>query len=809
MSSKHELRQLEEDIFENNEMGEDSLTDELPPTYSSLFSEDLLLSSPTTTDERRESILIADIGRFSIDLSAGTRTSTLIQEFSSPAQRPQVIEIRANNSRSTSPAKSTDDVKDALGTHEIPLDIVLMLVGSRGKNIAKGTLTHAPLIQGHYTEETKSIILIGQELHQHGHRVRVAAHSIFQSLVHRAGLEFFSISNDPEHPIAAKDSALMPDSSGLDKHQVLKNKKVLLSTLKECWTACTHPGSHEDKPFIADAIIATPLAHAHIHCAERLSIPLHIMSNSPWTPTRRFVHPLAQIETGSEIDYQLQNYLSHLLVGESVWQEVYSVVDHFRKAVLGLEKLSLSTGAGILREFKIPHTYLWSSGFLPKPEDWDDTIDISGYPNIKSPSPYIPSKALENFLQSAIEPVFVALDITQLNSPELFVQYVVEASQKHGVYLLLPSGFREAIDISEAPKIFILENDPNGLGPSPLREKALSSETLVEAFQYCLRRDVKQVASRIGERILEENGTANAVQSFYRHLQWEKVRCSDINTEPVVYRMQLKSSVRSRVETHGGVISTRGGGSPVEPDEYPIHTRRDKSPELSEEKGHTTFLVDAKGVSKSLMKAIIKPTVSHIADAHKKRETQNDVPVPTDQKVEKYKTRTGTAMKLAKNVGFGSAVACGKIAVLPFKSELLNFQISLGLCGLLYSVLTRDSAVWYMSETASYGVRALQGLDRQEHKSHDQDVEQTSNVKDSRVFDEGNVLHLRSVKHTISDDLYVVTEIDITSLGRDDAYTRAITASGIRRSTTQTRDSDGLSLGSRRSHSSAPSGKME
>ncbi|CAI7671731.1 unnamed protein product [Penicillium palitans] len=794
MSSKHELRQLEEDIFENNEMGEDSLTDELPPTYSSLFSEDLLLSPPTTTDERRESILIADIGRFSIDLSAGNRTSTLIQEFSLPAQRPQVIEIRANNSSSTSLARNTDDVKDTLGPQEIPLDIVLMLVGSR--------------------EETKSIILIGQELHQHGHRVRVAAHSIFQSLVHRAGLEFFSISSDPEHPIAAKDSALMPDSSGLDRHQVLKSKKALLNTLKECWNACTHPGSNEDKPFIADAIIATPLAHAHIHCAEQLSIPLHIMSNSPWTPTRRFVHPLAQIETGSDIDYQLQNYLSHLLVGESVWHEVYSVVDHFRQAVLGLEQLSLSTGAGILRESKIPHTYLWSSEFLPKPEDWDDTIDISGYPTVRSPSPYIPSEALENFLQSAIEPVFVALDITQLNHPELFVQYVVEASQKHGIYLLLPSGFREAIDISEAPKIFLLENDPNvkewlipkvsmlltsgdiptvkqglqngkpmlslpllcdqpfwattiynaSLGPSPLREKALSTETLVEAFKYCLRRDVKQVASRIGKMILEENGTANAVQSFYRHLQWEKVRCSDINTEPVVYRMQLKPSISRRVETHGGVISTRGGVSPVEPDEYPVHTRRDKAPELSEEKVHTTFLVDAKGVSKSLMKAIIKPTVSHIADAHRKREVQNDVPVPTAQKVEKYKTRTGTAMKLAKNVGFGSAVACGKIAVLPFKT------------------------VWYMSETASYGVRALQGLDRQEHKSYDQEVEQTSNVNDSRVFNE---------------------EIDITSLGRDDAYTRAITASGIRRSTTQTRDGHGLSVGSPRSHSSAPSGKME
>lgn len=113
----------------------------------------------------------------------------------------------------------------------------------------------------------------------------------------------------------------MPDSSGLNRVQVLKNKKVLLNTLKECWNGCTQPSSRESKPFIADAIIATPLAHAHIHCAERLSIPLHIMSNSPWTPTRRFGHPLAQIKTESEIDYQLQNYLSHLLVGESVWHE--------------------------------------------------------------------------------------------------------------------------------------------------------------------------------------------------------------------------------------------------------------------------------------------------------------------------------------------------------------------------------------------------------------------------------------------------------------------------------------------------------
>ncbi|KAK4865792.1 hypothetical protein LT330_009225 [Penicillium expansum] len=728
MSSKHEMRQLEEDLLENNNRNEYEIADELPPpTYNSLFSDDLLLPPPTTRDERRESVLIEDIGRFSIDLSAGNRTSTLIEQFLLPAQRPQIIQIQADSSSSDSLVKPTDDVKSLVGTHEIPLEILLMLVGSR--------------------EEIKSVILVGEELHQHGHRVRVATHSIFQSLVHRAGLEFFSISSDPEHPIAAKDSGLMPDSSGLDRPQVLKNKKVLLNTLKECWNACTHPGSHENKPFVPDAIIATPLAHAHVHCAERLSIPLHIMSNSPWTPTRRFTHPLAQIETGSEIDYQLQNYISYLLVGESVWHD----------------------GAGILRESKIPHTYLWSSELLPKPEDWDDTIDISGYPTIGSPSPFTPSKALENFLDSAIDPVFVALDITQLNNPKLFAQYLVEASRKYGVYLVLPSGFREILNKSEMPKkIFLLENDPNGkewlmgkisilltsgdiptvkegvqngkpmislpllcdqpfwattihnagVGPAPLREKALTSESLFEAFQYCRQPSVKQVALRLGQRIRGENGTTNAVQSFYRHLRWEKVRCSDTNTEPVIYRMQLKPSFGGKVETDGVGISIRGGGSPVEPDEYPIHTRRDQMPELTEEKVKTTFLVDAKGVSKSLIKAIIKPTVSHIADAHRKRENQNDVPVPTGSKAEQHKTRTETAMKVARNVGFGSAVTCGKIAMLPFKT------------------------VWYMSETASYGVRALQGLDRNDDKRNNQDMEQASNVNNPRGFDEGKVVEL-------------------------------------------------------------------
>lgn len=113
-----------------------------------------------------------------------------------------------------------------------------------------------------------------------------------------------------------------------------------------------------------------------------------------------------------------------------------------------------------------------------------------------------------------------------------------------------------------------------------------------------------------------------------------------------------------------------------------------------------------------------------------------------------------------------------------------------------------------MSETASYGVRALQGLDRNEDKKRSQDVEEVSDANNSRGLDEGKVMDLRSV-NTSSDDIYVATAINRSSYDRDDAYTRAITASGMTRSTTQPRDGDRVSFGSSRSHSPAPSGNRE
>ena len=40
---------------------------------------------------------------------------------------------------------------------------------------------------------------------------------------------------------------------------------------------CSNTLDYRQRPFVADAIIANPPSLAHIHCAQRLGIPLHIM----------------------------------------------------------------------------------------------------------------------------------------------------------------------------------------------------------------------------------------------------------------------------------------------------------------------------------------------------------------------------------------------------------------------------------------------------------------------------------------------------------------------------------------------------
>lgn len=161
------------------------------------------------------------------------------------------------------------------------LNIVIQIVGSRG--------------------DVQPFVALGKTLREvHGHRVRIATHAAFKSLVEKEALEFFSIGGNPEAlmKFMVSNPGLVPHYESLRSGDVSKQQACVYETLKGCWRSCIEAGDglgprprNEDyaslrersaaqengKPFIADVIIANPPSFAHVHCAERLGIPLHLM----------------------------------------------------------------------------------------------------------------------------------------------------------------------------------------------------------------------------------------------------------------------------------------------------------------------------------------------------------------------------------------------------------------------------------------------------------------------------------------------------------------------------------------------------
>lgn len=74
---------------------------------------------------------------------------------------------------------------------------------------------------------------------------------------------------------------------------------MLTNIIRSTWPACTAPDPDDptQQPFFADAIISNPVTYGHIHCAEALSVPLHIMFPQVILIPTKFTYILANFPT--------------------------------------------------------------------------------------------------------------------------------------------------------------------------------------------------------------------------------------------------------------------------------------------------------------------------------------------------------------------------------------------------------------------------------------------------------------------------------------------------------------------------------
>ena len=167
------------------------------------------------------------------------------------------------------------DLSQESRTSSLPrLNVVIQVIGSHG--------------------DVQPFVAIGTALQQHRHRVRIATHARFRPFVEDAGLEFFDIGGDPAALMSymVRNPGLLPKLDSVIKGEIQSNREMMQQIMKGCWRSCIEAEDgyarsavadsgqrhcSDPKAFVADAIIANPPSFAHIHCAEKLGIPLHMM----------------------------------------------------------------------------------------------------------------------------------------------------------------------------------------------------------------------------------------------------------------------------------------------------------------------------------------------------------------------------------------------------------------------------------------------------------------------------------------------------------------------------------------------------
>lgn len=428
--------------------------------------------------------------------------------------------------------------------------------------------------------DVQPFVAIAKRLLQDGHRVRLATHGVYRDFVMSHGVEFYPLAGDPKELSAymvKTGGHLIPIKLETIQTDVPRNIEMIEEILDSTWPAVSEAdpdGRGRGIPgdsFQAQAIISNPVTYGHIHVAERLGVPLHIMFPQPWVPTTAFPHPLSNMPyTGKA---KRMNYMSYKMVDLLIWQGIEGIVNTFRREKLQLRRIR--SGRGILLDLAIPHAFMWSPRLVPKPADWGEIYDVIGTVTLTDPSSsYTPSSALEAFLGTDGGPIFVGFGSMVLQDPKAVTTMIIEAAVQAQVRVLIQSSWSDmAGDLTLPHNVFILKSCPHdwllhrvsavvhhggagttaagllagkptfivpffgdqpfwgravldaGVGIAPCPISQLTTEKLRFAFEALQIPQLTARAIAMRDLMQQEDGAGEAVTCFYQNLPLHVMQC--------------------------------------------------------------------------------------------------------------------------------------------------------------------------------------------------------------------------------------------------------------------------------------------
>jgi len=218
-------------------------------------------------------------------IAKSTKTAEVIEETTALEEIPETLDL--------------SDLESPPELPELPLpsmNICIMVCGTHGDILPFCGLAKRLQQEGHRvriaTHEDHRNIVMSKDIEVDIHSVSFLPASIPLFVQKRFShhfvshcLQFYPLAGDPRVLSSwmiqtggnvwgeAKNPQLIPEKS-----------RMVLDIMRSSWPAATEvdPEDPDSRPFLADAIISNPPVGGHVHVAEALGVPCHIMFPQPW-----------------------------------------------------------------------------------------------------------------------------------------------------------------------------------------------------------------------------------------------------------------------------------------------------------------------------------------------------------------------------------------------------------------------------------------------------------------------------------------------------------------------------------------------
>lgn len=306
--------------------------------------------------------------------------------------------------------------------------------------------------------DVQPYVALGKGLQEAGYNVSLATHRYYEGMIREEGLSFAELPGDPVETLSSDIGHVLLESGGntvaFTRYLSRFGRSLMGEFFDSCLSACRQ----------AEAVVTSTMGFfmGGFHVVEKLGIPGCGAFMQPIHPTRAFPSTYAPPWLrGFNLGEESYNLLTHNLIRQLAWQLLRQSVNDWRKVTLDLAPIPFWGPFETVRRRRYPVLYGYSQSLLPRPDDWDPWIHVTGFWFLDRPAAWQPPQSLVDFLESGEPPVCIGFGSMGNRDPKLTTSIVLDALVQSGMRGILLTGWGGLAQSDMPETVFVMEWAPH------------------------------------------------------------------------------------------------------------------------------------------------------------------------------------------------------------------------------------------------------------------------------------------------------------------------------------------------------------